>query len=398
MRAAENRHSPAVPAEGVAISVRVATPTERLLLTCAACQHQFRVAVTLVGRRVACSYCGQPVAVIADAPVEQDGLIGRRVGGCRLISKLGAGALGLVYLGEDLTDGRRLAVKLLAPKMAQDEQLVKRFLREARFCAQIDHPQVVRVFDCGFDRGVNYLIMEYVAGGTLAAVLAERGAIPWAETLPWIRDIAQALAQAATLNIVHRDIKPANILLTLDGHAKLSDLGLAKQRDVESEGNELTMQGMAIGTPAYMAPEQARNAREAQATSDIYGLGATWYHLLSGHKPFVGRNGHEILSKVLRERPQPIRQHMPDLPAGIADLVERMMAARPEDRPADATVLLAELAAVEAQPQATRTQRQTTRAAAVTSEGATRGSWLPWVLGGVAVLVIIAVLARVVLR
>ncbi len=378
--------------------MRVATSNERLLLTCAACQHQFLIAATLVGRRVACPYCAKPVAVVADAPVEQDGLIGRRVGGCRLIRKLGAGGLGLVYLGEDLTDGRRLAVKLLAPKMAQDEQLVKRFLREARFCAQIDHPQVVRVFDCGFDRGVNYLIMEYVAGDTLAAVLAERGAIPWAETLPWIRDIAQALEQAATLNIVHRDIKPANILLTMDGHAKLSDLGLAKQRDVESEGNELTMQGMAIGTPAYMAPEQARNARDAQPTADIYGLGATWYHLLSGNKPFDGRNGHDILSKVLRERPQPIRQRVPDLPAGIADLVEHMMAARPHDRPADATALLAELAAVEAQPQATRTQRQTTRTAAVTTDGSAKSGWLPWFLGGVAVVFVIAVLARVLLR
>lgn len=377
--------------------MRVATPTDRLLLTCAACQHQFRVATTLVGRRVACPYCAQAMAVTAGAPVEQDGLIGRRVGGCRLIVKLGAGALGLVYLGEDLGDGRRLAVKLLAPKVAQDERLVKRFLREARFCAQIDHPHVVRVFDCGFDRGVNYLIMEYVDGGSLATVLDERGSLPWAQTLPWIRHIALALEQAATLKIVHRDIKPANILVTSDGQAKLSDLGLAKQREVEGEGTELTMQGMAIGTPAYMAPEQARNSRDAQATTDIYGLGATWYHLLSGHKPFDGRNGHEVLSKVLKERPQPLRERVPDLPAGIAELIGRMMAAKPEDRPASATSLLAELAAVEANPTVTRMQRQTARQAAASAALAGSGR-LPWIIGGVIVALIVAVMAWVFLR
>ncbi len=360
---------------------------ERLLLSCAACQHEFRAPASLVGRRVACPYCAQAVPVVATAPRTTDALLGRRLGGYQLTARIGAGALGLVYLGRDTQDGHLGVVKMLAPRFAQDDSLVKRFLREARFCAQIQHPHVVRVVDCGFDRGVNYLVMEYLDGGSLAAKLAETPTIPWQDTLPWIRQIASALEQAAVLHIVHRDIKPGNILLTTDGAAKLSDLGLAKQREVEAEGAELTMQGMAIGTPSYMAPEQARNSRDAQPTADIYGLGATWYHLLCGEPPFTGRNGHDVLGKVLRERPRLLRERMPELPSAIAALVDRMLAYRPQDRPQTATALLAEIDAVAARPEG-----------ASTSEVSAPAGWIPVVVGISVVAIICAVVAWVFLR
>jgi len=375
-----------VDLERIGVSHSRVSTAERFLLACAACAHEFRAPASLVGRRVACPYCAQPVAVSASAPRTSDDLIGRRLGGYQLTARIGAGALGLVYLGKGLQDGHLGVVKMLAPRLAQDESLVKRFLREARFCAQIQHPHVVRVVDCGFDRGINYLVMEYLDGGSLAAKLAETPTIPWQDTLPLIRQIALALEQAAAVNIVHRDIKPANILLTRDGIAKLSDLGLAKQREVEAEGAELTMQGMAIGTPSYMAPEQARNSRAAQPTADIYGLGATWYHLLCGEPPFIGRNGHEVLGKVLRERPRPLQERMPELPAGIAALVGRMLAYRPEDRPQTATALLAEIDAVTARPDG------------VGMGASAVAGWVPLAVGTGVVLIICGVVAWVLLR
>ena len=333
---------------------------DQLLITCRFCQHEFRVARRLLGKHARCPYCAVLLKPNGEASAVEDKLLGKQLGGCRLTKRLGAGALGLVYAAESVVDGQRVAVKMLSSKAASEESLVKRFHREARLCSQIDHPHLVRVYDCGFDRGVNYLVMELVEGGTMASLIEERGAVPWQEALGLIRQVARALEHVATLNIVHRDIKPANILISSQGTAKLADLGLAKQHDVEGEGVELTMQGVAIGSPSYMAPEQVRDSRSARAPADIYSLGATWYHLLSAVMPFIGRNGAQVLGMVLREVPKPIRERVPELPAGVAELVTRMMAKEAKDRPQSASELLAELDAVEAQPELTRGQRGAT--------------------------------------
>ena len=316
---------------------------------------------TLIGKEVSCPHCGKALQISGDGPKVPDKLIGKQLGGCRLTKRLGSGAIGLVYEAEEIEGGRKVAVKMLSTKAGADESVVKRFHREARLCAQVNHPHMVRVFDCGFDRGVNYLIMELVDGGTLSSMSDERGPVPWQESLRYVRHIAMALEQAATLNIVHRDIKPANILVSTDGIAKLADLGLAKQHDIEEVGNELTMQGVAIGSPSYMAPEQVRNARDARAPADIYSLGATWYHLLSAEPPFTGKNGPVVLTMVLRDKPKSIGERVPSLPIGIVDLVTRMMAKEAKDRPQSAKELLAEIDAVEANPTMTRAQRTTTR-------------------------------------
>jgi eukaryotic-like serine/threonine-protein kinase len=353
-----------------------------LLLSCPGCQHQFRVPGHLVGKKVACPYCSLALPVRGDAPQSNDQLLGKKVGGCRLTQRLGAGALGLVYQGEDLSTGRVVAVKMLGPKMSSEPAVVKRFMREARLCAQVDHPNVVRVFDCGFDRGLNYLVMELVDGGTLANLMTERGKLPWRESFSIIRDIATALEEAARHNIVHRDIKPANILIAKTGEAKLADLGLAKQFDDDGLSNELTltMQGMAIGSPTYMSPEQIRNAKDARAPSDIYGLGATWYHLLAGRPIFTGGSSHEVFAKVLREKAPHISSLVPDLPLGVAELVMSMIAKDAAARPQTATELLAELAAVEARPEKNLAQRRSTQSGP---------AWLiPVIIGTVAVAVI----------
>jgi serine/threonine protein kinase len=334
---------------------------DHLLITCHHCQHEFRVVAKLVGKEVPCPHCAKGLKISGDGPKVPDKLIGKQLGGCRLTKRLGAGAIGLVYEAEDVAGQRTVAVKMLSTKAAADESVVKRFHREARLCAQIDHPHVVRVHDCGFDRGVNYLVMELVTGGTLSSMSDERGPVPWQESLRYVRHVALALEHAATLNIVHRDVKPANILVSTEGVAKLADLGLAKQHDVDQVGAELTIQGVAIGSPSYMAPEQIRNARDARAPADIYSLGSTWYHLLSAEPPYSGNNGSQVLAKVLKENPKPIAERVPGLPAGIAELIARMMAKEAKDRPQSAKELLAELDAVEANPTLTRAQRSTTR-------------------------------------
>jgi serine/threonine protein kinase len=326
-------------------------PLVEILTTCPQCSHEFRVPGALVGRRLPCPYCRRLIDVAATAPPE-DKLVGKVLGGCRLVRRLGAGALGVVYEADQQSMSRRVAMKLLSSKAAADPNVVARFQREAKICAQIKHPHVVGVYDCGFDRGVHFLIMEYVDGTTLAGLVDERGTLPWREAAKHIRQVAQALDHVASLNIVHRDIKPANILVSAAGEAKLADLGLAKQIEGEGggDGMGLTMMGVAMGSPAYMAPEQVRNTRDAGKAADIYSLGATFYHLLTGVPPFDGRSGHEVLTKVLRDQPRPLTELAPATPPGIARLVHKMLAKKVADRPQDAAGLIAEIDAALAAP------------------------------------------------
>ena len=335
-----------------------------LLITCRHCQHEFRAVAKLAGKEVPCPYCDRPLKITGDtASAAPDPLINKQLGGCRLTKRLGAGAMGLVYAAETVADGKPVALKMLSHKAAADESMVKRFHREAELCAQINHPHMVHVLSSGLDRGVNYIVMELVDGGTLAGLINEHGQLSWEESLTFVRHVAKALEQAATLNIVHRDIKPANILVGNDGFAKLADLGVAKQFDDDHQEpvQELTMQGVAIGSPAYMSPEQVSDARSARAPADIYSLGATWYHMLSGAPPFSGRNGAHVMMMVVAEMPKPINERVADLPVGIAYLVTRMLAKDASDRPQSATDLLTELDAIENDPHQIHTKRSIAR-------------------------------------
>jgi len=331
-----------------------------LLITCRHCQHEFRAVAKLAGKEVPCPYCDRPLKIIGDgASAAPDTLINKQLGGCRLTKRLGAGAMGLVYAAEMVADHKPVAIKMLSHHAAADTSLVQRFHREAELCAQINHPHMVRVLASGLDRGVNYIVMELVDGGSLSGLINEHGRLSWQESLTYVRHVALALEQAAALNIVHRDIKPANILIGNDGIAKLADLGVAKQFDDEAQGSghELTMQGVAIGSPAYMSPEQVSDARSARAPADIYSLGATWYHMLSGVPPFSGRNSAHVMMMVVGEMPKPIHERVADLPAGIARLITRMLAKDASARPQSATDLLTELDALDKDPQLTPTQR-----------------------------------------
>jgi serine/threonine protein kinase len=326
------------------------------LQTCRLCSHEFRAPVALVGKKVACPYCRRPMEVVANAVANDDKLVGKELGGCRLARRLGAGAIGVVYEAEQLSIGRKVAIKMLSSKAANDAKVVQRFQREAKLCAQIQHPNVVTVYDCGFERGVHYLIMEYVDGTTLAGMVDERGRLPWREAAKLILQVGRGIEHAHGLGIVHRDIKPANVLVGTDGSAKLADLGLAKQledeRSITGDGGlGLTMQGVALGSPAYMPPEQIRSAKDVTPASDLYALGASFYQLVTGVLPFDGRTAPEVMTKVLRETAKPIVELASDVPPAIVAFIDRTLSKDPSGRPADASRFIVELEDAMANPE-----------------------------------------------
>jgi serine/threonine protein kinase len=367
------------------------------LQTCRACNHEFRAHAKLVGKSVPCPYCQRPIQVVAKEAAE-DKLVNQELGGCRLVRRLGAGALGVVYEANQISVNRRVAIKMLSSKAAADKEIVQRFQREANLSARIRHPGVVGVYDCGQDRSVHFLTMEFIDGPTVAGLIEEQGRLKWQEALPLVSQVAQALAHLHAQGIIHRDIKPANILVEKGVNAKLADLGLAKQVDADAGSAGLTMQGVAMGSPAYMPPEQIRNAKDATATADIYALGATFYQMVTGKIPFDGKNGTEVMTKVLKDDPKPVIELAPDVPPGVAALIEWMLAKDATKRPATATDLVAELAEVGQEPDRPRKRGGVARAAGAGPGATTEGSTANWVLGISILVAVVAIVVAVWMR
>jgi serine/threonine protein kinase len=333
---------------------------EAYLQTCKSCNHEFRAHAKLIGKTVPCPYCQRPMAIAANTAQAEDKLVNQEIGGCRLARRLGAGALGVVYEAKQVSVGRKVAIKMLSSKAAADKEIVARFQREANLCAKIRHPGVVGVYDCGQDRGVHFLTMEFIDGPSMAGLIEESGKLSWQEASDLVMQVAKALEHIHGQGIIHRDIKPANILFDTAGkQAKLADLGLAKQVDADpSAGGGLTMQGIAMGSPAYMPPEQIRNARDANNVSDLYALGATFYQAVTGVIPFDGKNGTEVMTKVLREEPVPVKTRVPELPQGVADLIGSMLSKDPAGRPQSAAELIQSLDEVKAEPDKPRGKKR----------------------------------------
>jgi len=269
-----------------------------------------------------------------------DQLIGAEVGGCLLRRSLGAGAIGSVYEGVHVASGDSVAVKLLSPRINAMPAVVDRFVREARLCYQIVHPHVVRVHTWGaYDDGRHYFVMEYVDGTTLLELLrTHRQGLDWPLACAIAADIGEALAHVHELEVVHRDIKPGNVLIDRRGRGKLADLGLARQLVGaldESGGRRLTAKGAALGSPAYMAPEQISDTSAVGPAADVYALGATLYHALCGRPPLIGENPTATLMRVMREDPSPIGALIAGLPAAVAESVDASLAKNPARRPAD---------------------------------------------------------------
>ena len=264
--------------------------------------------------------------------------------GYTLQARVGAGAMGSVYRARQRAMKRDVAIKILRRDLTDDPRQVERLQREAALVGKLDHPNIVRGLDCGESDGLVWFVMEYVEGRTLHERIKVDGPLDADEAVTITRLMAEALAHAHEHGVVHRDIKPGNILLTTEGEPRLTDYGLAKGESDDA----LTQLDATLGTPQYIAPEQARNPRDADIRSDIYGLGATLYAMLAGRPPYQAETLAATLTKVLYERPMPLSEAAPGTPREVAYVVERMMAKDRRHRYATPDELVRDLKALEA--------------------------------------------------
>ena len=254
--------------------------------------------------------------------------------------KLGSGGMADVYLAEDQTLGRHVALKLLNERHAPDEQFVARFRHAAQSAAGLNHPNIVSIFDRGEAEGTYYIAMEYLDGRTLKELLVRNGPTPIPVSIDYARQILGALAFAHRNGIIHRDIKPHNIVVGPDGRLKVTDFGIAR-----SGASQMTEAGSIVGTAQYLSPEQARGA-PVDARSDIYSLGIVLYEMLTGKVPFTGDTPVEIAMKHLSQVPEPPSELRPDVPHALDAVVMRALAKDPDQRYASAEEMDAELARV----------------------------------------------------
>jgi serine/threonine-protein kinase len=268
--------------------------------------------------------------------------------------EIGRGGMGIVYRAKDRRLKRQVAIKLLPPELAFRSEIKSRFLREAETAAQLSHPNIVPIYTVDEQEQLVFFVMAYVSGDNLAKRLHERGVLTIDETRKVLREVADALAYAHDRGVVHRDIKPDNILLdAVTGRPMVTDFGIARAMD-SSGDSRLTATGMAIGTPAYMSPEQAAGEREIDGRSDLYSLGILGYQMLTGEPPFTAGSTPAMLVKHISERPVPVEQRRPDVPTDLARSVMMLLEKNPADRFPTAAALVAALDTHEAPPSRAR--------------------------------------------
>jgi len=258
-------------------------------------------------------------------------IVGRYI----VLDRIGSGSMGRVYRAHHVMMDRVVALKIIAPEIASNERVVARFQREMKLVGRLDHPNVVRAFDADQINKVLYIVMEYVTGLSLGERLKKKGPIPVAEMIDFAAQAALGLAHAHEQGIVHRDIKPTNMLLTADRRIKILDLGLGVLMEADSSATFATADGIAVGTVDYMSPEQACG-REVDGRSDLYGLGCSMYHLMSGKLPFPGATPIERLGKRIGGRHTPITEYLPDIPANFVRVFDKLLAHKPHERYATA--------------------------------------------------------------
>jgi serine/threonine-protein kinase len=243
--------------------------------------------------------------------------------------ELGRGGMATVYLAQDLKHERQVAIKVLRPDLAESLG-PGRFLREIRIASRLAHPNILPLYDSGSADGLLFYAMPYIAGESLRERILRHGQLPLEDALRITREVAEALAYAHKEDVVHRDIKPGNILLEAD-HAVIADFGLARAINVAAV-DDLSSAGLALGTPAYMSPEQSSGSEQVDGRSDIYSLGCVLYEMLAGEPPFTGPSPQAIAAKHLRLPPPPLRTVRPHVPAAVVAVIERALEKVPADR------------------------------------------------------------------
>jgi len=269
---------------------------------------------------------------------------GQQIPGYKILGKLGAGAMATVFKARQLSLDRTVAIKVLPRKFSQNAEFIARFYAEGRVAAQLNHPNIVQAYDVGQAGEFHYFVMEYVEGTTVHDQIAKHRRFSEADAMDIVIQIAEALDHSHRKGLIHRDVKPKNIMLTKEGVAKLADMGLARAvSDKEAAESEA---GKAYGTPYYISPEQIRGEKDITPAADIYSLGATLYHMVTGSVPFEGKSPSAVMHKHLKAELVPPDHVNPKLSAGISQVIEMMMAKAASDRYQNCADLLTDLRAV----------------------------------------------------
>ncbi len=259
-------------------------------------------------------------------------MIGQKLGSYRIEAELGSGAMGVVYRGFNEVKNKAAAVKVISLEQMGKGMASQRFIREAEILEQFRHPNIVRYMGRGRSGGQYYYAMEYITGPTLDKVLRDRETLPWREVVAIGVQLCDALHYSHQRGIVHRDLKPSNLMITESGQLKLTDFGIAKDLDATA----LTGTGRTLGTATYMAPEQIRGTPEISHKTDLYALGAVFYHLLTGNPPFGGPTALVMMHAHINEPVRHPSDKVQEIPKALDDLVVSLMAKHPQDRPWDA--------------------------------------------------------------
>lgn len=269
-----------------------------------------------------------------------------QIPGFQMIDKLGAGAMAVVFRAKQLSLDRMVAIKVLPKRLSENPEYVERFYKEGRAAAKLNHNNIVQAIDVGEANGTHYFVMEYVKGKTVYDDLSQGGAYSETEALDIAIQMADALEHAHEKGLMHRDVKPKNIMITDSAVAKLADMGLA--REATDQAAAKMEEGRAYGTPYYISPEQIRGELDIDYRVDIYSLGATLYHMVTGRVPFEASTPSAVMHKHLKEALIPPDHLNGALSVGISEVIEVMMAKRREDRYRSCSVLLEDLKAVRA--------------------------------------------------
>jgi serine/threonine protein kinase len=271
--------------------------------------------------------------------------LGLILGPFQILAPIAKGGMGTVYLARDSRSDHLLALKILPPRKAREEtRLLARFRREMEMCQRVAHPHIAWTCEVGVHHGVYYIAMEYIPGKSLYRMVADDGPLKVPRAARLFAEIASALDHAHHQGLIHRDLKPSNVLITPNDHAKLLDLGLAMMEGETGTHREiLGGQGYVVGTMDYIAPEQTENATQVDGRSDLYSLGCTLYYALTGQPPFPGGSALNKIQRQRNDQPTPVPRLNADVPPAFIGLLRRLMAKKPQDRPASAAEVKEEL-------------------------------------------------------
>src|SRR5438874_543341 len=328
-------------------------------------------------------------------------LTGQTVDDFKVLRRLGQGGMGQVYLAEQVSLRRKVALKVRKPELAGNEISLKRFESEALNVAQATHANIVQVYAVSLGKGLRYMALEYVEGLNLREYLAKKGPPIVPLALSIMRQVAAALVEASEHSIVHRDIKPENILLTRKGQVKVADFGLARCFAPDQQAVNLTQSGVTMGTPLYMSPEQVQG-HATDSRTDIYSFGVTCYHMMAGEPPFRGDTPFEVALQHVQTEAKPLAEIRPDLPPGLCSVIHKMMTKDPAKRYQTARELLQ--ATLRLRNSLTASLQKTTGSISLiategeplvaleaeTRETPRRRRWLPWTVAATLVLALLA--------